>query len=282
MPRNLQPSMKPTPGSWADLFSMPEYPITITLLANAGLLVEYRGARILIDGLFARQGHPFSTLPPAVYDELMRGEGPFANVDHLIFSHAHPDHYDPVAVAQYLKSNRVRTIYLPAGACRNELIKEIAKAQGVHVWESTLTLGQAYLCPLQSGIRLLLMALPHMDMGALGEYAKVDCNCIVLELGGRRLLFSGDCDALPPTRFEPFAQAEIEAAFINPYFFHMARGKAALNDYIRPKRIFICHLPFEGEEDALKLHALVRYDLRHAEGIIPVPLHRPFQQVVLT
>ncbi|MEA4968978.1 MAG: hypothetical protein VB051_00445 [Candidatus Pelethousia sp.] len=37
--------------------AMPERPITITLLANAGLMVEYAGARIFIDGLFAWQGH---------------------------------------------------------------------------------------------------------------------------------------------------------------------------------------------------------------------------------
>ncbi len=261
---------------------MPEQPITITLLANAGLMVEYAGARILIDGLFAGQGHPFSTLPAGMYDEMMRGEGPFAQADYLVFSHAHPDHYDPEAAAQYLQRNRARGLFLPpdAGGC-NAPVKAAARAQGAYVWESGLALGQAHACKLHSGLHLTLLALPHMEMGAYSAYGRVGCNCILLEVDGRGLLFGGDCDALPPSRFAPFAQAEIEAAFINPYLYHTARGRAALRDYIRPAHVFICHLPFAGEEDALELHALLRYGLSRAEGPAAVPLEGLRQRVVL-
>ena len=256
--------------------------ITITLLANAGLIVEHAGTRILIDGLFARQGHPFSTLPTDMYDEMMRGEGLFAQADYLAFSHGHPDHYDPEAVAQYLQRNRVRGLFLPpdAGGC-NAPAKEAARAQGAYVWESGLELGQAHAWELQSGLRLELLALPHMEMGAFSAYGQVDCSCILLEFDGRNLLFGGDCDALPPARFAPFTQTEIEAAFINPYFYHTARGRAALCNYIRPRHTFICHLPFAGEEDTLQLHALLRHDLRRAEGPAAVPLDGLCQRAVL-
>ena len=43
---------------------MDRYPIRVTLLANAGVLIRYRDTALLLDGLFGRKDNPFSLLPP--------------------------------------------------------------------------------------------------------------------------------------------------------------------------------------------------------------------------
>lgn len=42
---------------------MEHFPISVTLLANAGVCIGYRGMTLLLDGIFGREGNPFSPLP---------------------------------------------------------------------------------------------------------------------------------------------------------------------------------------------------------------------------
>ena len=36
--------------------------LRVTLVCNAGLLLEYRGTTVLMDGIYGPEGHPFSNL----------------------------------------------------------------------------------------------------------------------------------------------------------------------------------------------------------------------------
>ena len=67
--------------------------LRVTLLANAGLLLEYEGTTLLIDGIFHSRDVPFSSLPQDVWQKLLRGDAPFGNIDYLLFTHHHPDHF---------------------------------------------------------------------------------------------------------------------------------------------------------------------------------------------
>ena len=42
---------------------MERFPIRVTLLANAGVLIRYRGVSLLLDGIFGQKDNPFSPLP---------------------------------------------------------------------------------------------------------------------------------------------------------------------------------------------------------------------------
>ena len=78
---------------------MDRYPIRITLLANAGVLIRYRDTALLLDGLFGRKDNPFSLLPPGCREAMLRAEPPFERLDYLLFTHYHPDHFDPEMAA---------------------------------------------------------------------------------------------------------------------------------------------------------------------------------------
>lgn len=61
----------------------------ITLLANAGILIDTISIRLLADGLFSDTGHAFSTIPLEVERRLFDGE--LGQVQYLLFTHLHPD-----------------------------------------------------------------------------------------------------------------------------------------------------------------------------------------------
>ena len=80
--------------------------LTVTRTANAGVLLEIDGMRILLDGVCA-PFPPYLGTPFALRDTLAR-EMP----DVLAFTHEHPDHYDPSYVKLY-KEKTLRPVYGP-------------------------------------------------------------------------------------------------------------------------------------------------------------------------
>ncbi len=73
----------------------------VTFVGNAGHLIQVGKKKVLIDGLF--RGYPGAyELPPEVQDALARAQPPFDDIDLILVTHAHGDHFDPDMVRQYL------------------------------------------------------------------------------------------------------------------------------------------------------------------------------------
>ena len=47
--------------------------LRVTLIANAGLLLEYQGITLMMDGIYGKEGHPFSNLKPEVWQRMLAG-----------------------------------------------------------------------------------------------------------------------------------------------------------------------------------------------------------------
>lgn len=92
---------------------MERHPIRVTLLANAGVLLQYRGTSLLLDGVFGKNGNPFSVLPGGCWDALLREDPPFERLDYLLFSHHHPDHFAPRMVQELLEHRAVKGLFYP-------------------------------------------------------------------------------------------------------------------------------------------------------------------------
>ena len=86
--------------------------VRATLISNAGLLLEYREVKLLVDAIY-HTTDPFSTPPPAAWSAMLAGEPPFDGVDTLLFTHDHPDHFSPERLMQYLRYRTVRQVVLP-------------------------------------------------------------------------------------------------------------------------------------------------------------------------
>lgn len=83
------PVERPCPAAWP----APGEPVALTLTANAGTLIEYRGERLLLDGLHDSRDHAFSRVPPEMLEDITAGRGVFHNIRALVFTHLHPDHF---------------------------------------------------------------------------------------------------------------------------------------------------------------------------------------------
>lgn len=69
--------------------------VKATFLVNAAVLLEFRGTKLLIDGIYDENGHCFSNLSERQWEKLKAGEGEFAGIEYLLFTHEHGDHFSP-------------------------------------------------------------------------------------------------------------------------------------------------------------------------------------------
>lgn len=78
--------------------------LTVTHVENEGFLLEAGGRKVLVDGLFGKNP-TYIDLDASLRAEIESAQGPFADIDLLLASHYHADHFDAGAVIRHLRAN---------------------------------------------------------------------------------------------------------------------------------------------------------------------------------
>lgn len=87
----------------------------ITLLCNAGLVLEYHGSLLMVD-VPNREYGGFYGLPPKCRQEILDRRPPYDGICGFWFSHSHPDHCDLDAVRQFQAEWPQTPVFLPEEA----------------------------------------------------------------------------------------------------------------------------------------------------------------------
>lgn len=86
-------------------------------IGNAGLFFYRNGTGILIDGIYDGSKVGMSAMPEAWMADLKQCRGMLQQVDGLLFTHRHPDHYQEQLTAAYCSQmaerGRQLTVYAP-------------------------------------------------------------------------------------------------------------------------------------------------------------------------
>lgn len=173
-------------------------------------------------------------------------------------THAHPDHYTPDTVLDYVRHNRVGRVFLPAagGAEHDRLVSWLRDRQvPTRILEHDMEKPHTYF--LKKELHLTAAGVPHMKT----SWPDSVCNCVVLTACGENTVFLSDCDLQSEAYYSFLKAAHITAAFVNPYFFHDCAGRKILQEIIAPDCLFIYHMPF-ANEDKTGLRGLVRQDMK--------------------
>ena len=248
--------------------------IHITLVANAGLLLESGGRKLLLDGLHSQENGMFSPVPPCIREQIMKRIPPFDGIRWVAFTHFHEDHFDLDLVNRYLQEAAPEMLVMPedtpngvssklkAGVCSTEAIElPMGQCRSIRLWETGS-----------------LAAFPSRHAGR--EYETASHLCYVLEADGKKVLILGDSD-YDSVFFKQMAGAmEFDAVIANPLFLHLPRGRRVFTQSIRTKEIIFCHLPF-AEDDQIHFRNMMSEDMRQYETILPPmkALTDPLQKV---
>lgn len=181
--------------------------VTVTYLANEGFLIEAGETRVLVDALFGDGLRGYPVVPAALREELENARGRFADVDLILASHEHGDHFDARAVARHLRASP-RTVFLSTEEAVADLRRELGDAA------AKLELVAAAPGPgRRAGLELPGISVEVLDLhhGRL----PVDNLGLVLRLGGLAVLHAGDTDATAAD-LEPYREllAGVDVALV--------------------------------------------------------------------
>ena len=87
-----------------------------TYLANAGVMVDSGGHKVLFDPLFRLNHGYYDTLPEWMENDVMLGVAPFDGVTAVFISHYHRDHFSPNLLLNFLMIQPDVRLFAPAQA----------------------------------------------------------------------------------------------------------------------------------------------------------------------
>lgn len=254
--------------------------IRILLTANAGILLEVAGVRFLIDALHHSDQYPFSKVPLCLLERMNHGNNSFRNVDFVLFTHNHPDHYSPKLLMDYLQHNCVHRVLLPKQTdgeiCEQELAAYLEQAH-VPCWRMGLLRGQCRIYQLMPDVYLTVLGMQHTGR----MFADLDCDCILITVKGKQILVTSDCDYENRDHYLALNKVQPDAVFINPLFFHSKQGRSLLEKW-DSRNVILYHVPFENE-DEMHLRVLAHRDYnkyRHEFGNVQL-LCEAEQEIIL-
>ncbi|MDT8902559.1 MBL fold metallo-hydrolase [Anaeroselena agilis] len=239
--------------------------LKVTLLANAGILLRYKNTKLLLDGIHESAPGMFSGLSERLLAELLAGGGPlFRNIDYVLFTHCHPDHFTAWCTEAFLENNRVKGLLMPDRQTADLVsLRQAALRRAERTWLLDLPLGVRETIPLQEDISLTVFRSHHAGK----QYAEIENFCYLLDFAGRKVFIIGDGDYDAAYFARMLAGETIETAFVNPLFINLAEGREVLAQAVKPARVVVYHIPFVDRDKGFR--RLVRRDIEKYQNSLP-------------
>jgi L-ascorbate metabolism protein UlaG (beta-lactamase superfamily) len=233
-------------------------------LANEGVLIASREARIAFDPLFRNNFGQYQTLPEELERALFAGEPPFTDLDAVFISHYHEDHFSPADALRLLQERRQVRLYAPAQA-----VSQMRALEGANdeVLSRVTEIRLAYKDPpmvIEAGdLRIEAVRVPHA--GWPGRNADVENIAYRVTLDeSTTVVHLGDADA----RDEHYAhdasywsQRSIDLALPPYWYLQSEEGRKILEERLKPGHMVGIHVPAKMKDPSMRPLDLKDYDL---------------------
>lgn len=240
-------------------------PLTLTYVANMGVLVSAGDTKVLVDALFERPNPEYRAPAPETLDKIMKGEAPFDGVDLVLVTHDHPDHFDAGLAVRYLETRSEPVLAAPADAV--EAMRRAA-ADWPRIEPRIVPVG------LKVGEKrsLDVRGVPVMACRTLhsGDRDSPMNLMYLFELDSRRVWHEGD----PNGRCEIFGafglkDARLDLAVVQFWYPLEPNCARFLQEDLKAGHIALSHLPIRLESDAPGKIDMVRQYYKDLTLLLP-------------
>jgi L-ascorbate metabolism protein UlaG (beta-lactamase superfamily) len=208
----------------------------IRYVANAGVLVRVEGATLLVDAAFRDGIAPYAVSTPEERARIEGAREPFADVDAILVTHWHEDHFDAAAVAAHLASNG-RAVLISSA----EVVDRVRRAA-----PALLDARFRSIVPLPGQAELTHVGrVPVYVIRARHNPARRFPDEHLAFLVGERtpVLHVGDSDPKADTFAALSSLPAVDVAILPFWYLTSPSSRAMVASTIRPRRTIAVHLP---------------------------------------
>ena len=194
----------------------------VTLIANAGVMIECNGAKVFSDALHRSKTLNFSAVDEQKQQRLF-SDPAFKNADAMIFTHKHPDHYSKTLIAKMKQ-------YTPG----IELLSPVKEFDDMLLIERD-----------EQRFKFKKFTVDFMRLTHSGaEYKNFLHYGFLLDFGGFTVLNTGDGDVANPALIRYLSGRRIDLALMPFPWLTLKSGRNFTEQFIKPRHVMYFHLPF--------------------------------------
>ena len=214
--------------------------VTITKLANAGVIISSGEKRVMIDGMVVEPYSVYGSLPPEAVPSFNQALAEFASVDLALVSHRHHEHNQPEFACDFMRASHGTELYSSAqvlGLMREKCRDFMTGSPRVHEIDPQYGAPAVIEMP---GIRVTVFPLSH----GTRKDARIQNFAHLVEMGGVSVLHIGDA-AKNPEDFERagLAQRKVDVALIPFLYFQPGPGTELITKYLDATLKIAVHIP---------------------------------------
>lgn len=223
-----------------------ERAIEITYIANEGVLIDTHQKKVLIDALFDNPNPNYNVPSKDMLEGMQSGKAPFDNVDLVLVTHNHPDHFSPSFAARFMENN-AGTLLIAAVDAVDAMKDNVREWEHVQdrVFSFDLKPGETAE-KSANGISVRLFRTLHS-----GDLESPHNLMYLIKMNGRTIFHEGDSDG-KLSSFKNFSldKEKIDLALVHFWFPLNPEGERIIQEILKPGHVGLIHLPKRLESDA--------------------------------
>lgn len=219
--------------------------IELLHIANAGFLVKCNGKRVLIDALHTHKQSFYETVNRRLYEDIRSGVTPFGQIDILLFTHSHADHFDSKATADFLIESKETYVVAPPDVVRLLIKENMYYKFKERVLTCEVDDGEEAIEMTILGVKIKAMRFIHqayLDRGK--RVLDFENYGYLIDFGSKKILHVGDAE-INDSNFKNrhLAEEKIDIALLNFPFLILEIGQKIVDNLIFPSEVGYIHFP---------------------------------------
>ncbi len=217
---------------------------SVTYLGNEALLFSNNNEKVLFDPFFHNDYGSYQLVPEDIRKAIFSNQAPYDEIDLIVISHAHGDHFAADDLASYLKANASVTLLAPNQAVEKvvELESEITK----QITSLELEYGDQPVNSKIGDITIDSVRIPHAGWPQRKEISNLVHRVTLSD--GKTIIHMGDADP-NDEHFKPlishWQKQQSDIAFPPFWFFISEQGPMILKERINSKESIGVHVPID-------------------------------------
>jgi L-ascorbate metabolism protein UlaG (beta-lactamase superfamily) len=216
----------------------------VTYLGNEGLLVTDGQSKLLFDPFFHNDFGQYQLLPLDMHKAIMQGLEPYDDVDLVVVSHAHEDHFSAHDMLMYMQAHPKVQLVAPQQAVEQLAQLDLTDKLLPRITSIALQYQQHPVSFQLGGALIEAVRIPHAGWPGRAEVENLVYRISLSD--GNTYIHMGDADP-EDDHFRPYKeywQSKVTDIAFPPYwFFFSAEGNDIINTRINTLHAVGVHVP---------------------------------------